>query len=126
MRPLTHEWVAKAEGDFRAGLVLRREKRPLYDAVCFHAQPCAEKYAKAWLVEGSIWAPKIPQLLKCSSIFACLHCQSYPHTLQQQCVKPALPLKFVILGTSATKSDAQIGWKATCAMRQLIRQKLGL
>jgi HEPN domain-containing protein len=40
--------VTKAEGDFlTAGRELRARKSPNYDAVCFHAQQCAEKYLKA-------------------------------------------------------------------------------
>ena len=50
MKPLTAEWIAKAEGDFA---LMEREgrvrKNPSYDGVCFHAQQCAEKYLKALL-----------------------------------------------------------------------------
>ena len=39
MKPLTAEWIAKAEGDFA---LMEREgrvrKNPSYDGVCFHAQ----------------------------------------------------------------------------------------
>jgi len=39
MKPLTHEWIAKAEGDYRtAGREWRVRRDPNYDAVCFHAQ----------------------------------------------------------------------------------------
>ncbi len=55
MKPLTREWVEKAEGDFATA---RREVRvrtaPNYDAVCFHTQQCAEKYLKACLQEADI------------------------------------------------------------------------
>jgi HEPN domain-containing protein len=55
MRPLTAEWVAKAEEDFD---LAQREKtnspRPALDAVCFHAQQSAEKYIKAVLQERDI------------------------------------------------------------------------
>ncbi len=52
MNPLTSEWVEKAEGDFATALrELRARKAPNYDAACFHAQQCAEKYLKAWLQE---------------------------------------------------------------------------
>ncbi len=52
MKPLTREWVAKAEGDFAtAQRELRARKAPNYDAACFHAQQCAEKYLKALLQE---------------------------------------------------------------------------
>ena len=42
-------------GDFAtAGRELRARKNPNYDAACFHAQQCAEKYLKAILQEQSI------------------------------------------------------------------------
>ena len=48
MKPLTREWVEKAEGNYATA---RREsrvrKKPNFDAVCFHAQQSAEKYLKA-------------------------------------------------------------------------------
>ena len=53
MKPLTSEWVAKAEGDFATMLrEVRVRKAPNYDAVCFHAQQCVEKYLKARLQEA--------------------------------------------------------------------------
>jgi len=55
MKAITSEWVHKAEGDF---LTAQREMKAApanYDAVCFHAQQCAEKYIKARLVEEGIW-----------------------------------------------------------------------
>jgi HEPN domain-containing protein len=55
MKPLTREWVEKAEGDFAtARRELRARKAPNYDAACFHAQQCAEKYLKARLQEENI------------------------------------------------------------------------
>jgi len=54
MKPETQEWIEKAEGDLK---VARRETQtadPVYDAVCFHAQQCAEKYLKAVLEEHNI------------------------------------------------------------------------
>jgi HEPN domain-containing protein len=54
MKPLTSEWVDKAEGDFAtAGREIRARRNPNYDAVCFHAQQCAEKYMKALLQEAN-------------------------------------------------------------------------
>ena len=44
MKPLTREWVDKAEGDFvTVTREYRARKSPNYDAACFHAQQCAEK-----------------------------------------------------------------------------------
>lgn len=53
MKPLTREWVAKADGDYAtARRELRARTRPNYDAACFHAQQCSEKYVKALLLEN--------------------------------------------------------------------------
>ncbi|NJM68388.1 MAG: HEPN domain-containing protein, partial [Acaryochloris sp. RU_4_1] len=55
MQPLTQEWLNKAEGDFAtAQRELRARKTPNYDAACFHAQQCVEKYLKARLQEAII------------------------------------------------------------------------
>ena len=52
MTPLTSEWIEKAEGDYHSALrELRARKHPNYDAACFHAQQCAEKYLKGRLQE---------------------------------------------------------------------------
>jgi len=64
MKPITVEWVSKAEGDFA---ILDREcrarKNPNYDGACFHAQQCAEKYLKARLCEAGVSFGKIHDLV---------------------------------------------------------------
>jgi len=64
MKPMTVEWVAKAEGDFA---IMEREcqvtENPNYDGICFHAQQCAEKYLKARLCEVDITFSKIHDLV---------------------------------------------------------------
>ena len=64
MKPMTAEWVAKAEGDFA---MMEREcqvtQKPNYDGICFHAQQCAEKYLKARLCEADITFSKIHDLV---------------------------------------------------------------
>lgn len=55
MKPITREWVKKAEGDFAtAQREIRARKNPNYDAACFHSQQCVEKYLKALLQEADI------------------------------------------------------------------------
>lgn len=55
MNPITSEWISKAEGDFATA---QRELQVVdgvnYDAVCFHAQQCVDKYLKARLQEVGI------------------------------------------------------------------------
>ena len=63
MKPETLEWIHKAEGDYATAL---REFDPPgipnYDAVCFHAQQCAEKYLKARLTEADQSFPRTHDL----------------------------------------------------------------
>lgn len=55
MKPLTAEWIAKAEADFAtAQRESRVKKNANYDGICFHYQQCAEKYLKARLCEAEI------------------------------------------------------------------------
>ena len=64
MKPVTREWVEKAEGDFTtAAREFRARKSPNYDAACFHAQQCAEKYLKACLQEANVPFEKTHNLL---------------------------------------------------------------
>jgi HEPN domain-containing protein len=64
MKPIVAEWVAKAEGDFATFERERRaRKNPNYDAACFHAQQCAEKYIKALLCDRNIAFGKVHDLV---------------------------------------------------------------
>jgi HEPN domain-containing protein len=64
MKPITSEWVYKAEGDFS---MMERESRARrnrsYDGICFHAQQCAEKYLKARLAEAGVSVAKTHDLV---------------------------------------------------------------
>jgi HEPN domain-containing protein len=63
MKPMTAEWVEKAEGDF--AIVLRESrarKNPSFDGICFHAQQCAEKYLKGRLCEAGMEFAKVHDL----------------------------------------------------------------
>jgi HEPN domain-containing protein len=55
MNRLTEEWIEKAEGDYATAVRERRARRaPNFDACCFHAQQCVEKYLKARLQVADI------------------------------------------------------------------------
>jgi HEPN domain-containing protein len=55
MKPITQEWVRKAEADFiTAERELAATTNPNYDAVCFHSQQCVEKYLKGRLHEAEL------------------------------------------------------------------------
>ena len=54
------QWVQKAEQDLRVAEHLLASADPcVAEAVCFHAQQCVEKYAKAVLALNDIDPPKI-------------------------------------------------------------------
>ena len=124
MKPTTAEWVAKAEGDFlTAGRELRARRSPNYDAVCFHAQQCAEKYLKAVLQEGEKHIPKIHNLIElmlfCEEIdssFEMLRADLV--TMERFSVRTRYP------GETAEKGDAQSAYAAAGTARKFIRQKL--
>lgn len=60
-----NEWISKAEQDFEyARIGMRQRKNVLYDGVCFHAQQCAEKYIKAFLVRHKIGFRKTHDLIE--------------------------------------------------------------
>lgn len=64
MKPISQEWIEKAEGDYAT---LERECQaqdlPNYDGICFHAQQCVEKYLKAILSESHRPFSKIHDLV---------------------------------------------------------------
>ncbi|MFM8291705.1 MAG: HEPN domain-containing protein [Planctomycetia bacterium] len=63
MKPAAREWIAKAEADFlSASREYRARKKPNFDAACFFAQQCIEKYLKGRLAEASRPIPKTHDL----------------------------------------------------------------
>jgi len=67
MKPITQEWIAKAEGDYKVANDEWQLPDPVCDAICFHAQQCVEKYLKAWLTEHDVEFPRthdLPALAK--------------------------------------------------------------
>jgi len=125
MKPLTHEWSQKAEGDYTVAATLWQAESAVYDAICFHAQQCIEKYLKAWLVEHESTFPKTHDL----------------EALAKQCL-PFLPDLALVMdelrlltsfaveirypGTSAERQDAESCWQTAVRARRLIRRHLGI
>jgi HEPN domain-containing protein len=126
MKISTTEWIKKAEGDWEMGLrAYRARKKPNYDAACFHAQQCAEKYLKARLNEDGVFFRKTHDL--------------------QDLLKPILPTeptwaslqaaldnlnKYAVLyrypGHDAAKIEAKIAIEDCREVRRVIRTAFGL
>jgi len=63
MKPMTQEWISKAEDDYSTvERECRARKRPNYSGACYHAQQCIEKYLKGALAESDMDFPKIHDL----------------------------------------------------------------
>ena len=126
MKSAAVEWVTKAEGDFAtAGRELRARKSPNNDAVCFHAQQCAEKYLKAILQDNEKHIPKIHNLIElmllCEEIDRSFEfLRSDLVTMERFSVHVRYP------GEIAVKEDAQATYAAAGAVRTFIKQKLGM
>ena len=126
MNPATAEWAAKAEGDFvTAGREVRVRKSPNYDAVCFHAQQCAEKYLKAVLQENDKPIPKIHFLLELLALILKFD-GSYEFLKADLEILEDYSVRYRYPGVSAEKDDAQATYAAVGTVRKFVRQKLGL
>jgi HEPN domain-containing protein len=125
MKPMTHEWIAKAEGDFSSALrEYRARKSPNYDSACFHAQQCIEKYLKAYLHEHQFNFGKTHDLVQLLGLM--------PRDLGLECLRPAMALlssfavKFRYPGESATQANAREALVLCKAARDDMRRMLTL
>jgi len=126
MNPLTQEWVDKAEEDFHvAQREYRARKNPSWNAACFHAQQCAEKYLKARLQEAAIAFPRthsLPALLQLVTPAEPLWTALRPHLDNLN----AYGVAFRYPGASATKADAKQALMDCKVVRKKARLSLGL
>ena len=126
MKPLTEEWVTKADGDFAtAGRELRARKAPNYDAVCFHTQQCVEKYPKAVLQEEDVPFGRTHNL----SALLDKVTEAYPYV---EVIRPSLHLlnafaiDFRYPGESADKALAGKAYLLCRDVRHTVRELLHL
>lgn len=126
MNEIVAEWVSKAEGDFRtAEREARVRNAPSHDAICFHAQQCAEKYLKALLTYRQIPFRPIHDL----EVLLGLAVVASPDL--ELIRNPLLLLNDYAVdirypGESASTDEAQAAVQAMRIVRSLVRPKLGL
>ena len=126
MNALTREWIDKAEGDFAtAQRELRARRSPNYDAACFHAQQCAEKYLKALLQELGSPFPKTHNLIDLLGLASRYDAALEPwrHTLL---LLNPYGVQYRYPGESATRTEARETVKALLPFRRFVRHRLGL
>lgn len=125
MKSELSEWVAKAEGDF---VTARREisaiECPNYDAVCFHAQQCVEKYLKARLVAAGRPFPKIHDLSALLNLVLPLE-PSWVSLLEELDDLTDLGVEVRYPGMTADREDADESVRTAEKVRSLVRATLG-
>jgi HEPN domain-containing protein len=126
MSPLVSEWIDKADGDFiAAGRELRARKQPVYHVVCFLTQQCVEKYLKAFLEQSGRQIPRTHDLVELLEL-----CKELDPSLEMIRADLEALGRFSVRvrypGTIVDKDDAKSAYKSANAVRQIIRQKLGL
>ncbi len=124
MNPLTREWIDKAEGDFAsAQRELRARKSPNYDAACFHAQQCIEKYLKARLQEAGIAFGKTHDLVTLLDMVIPAEPLWDPMRPQLR-ILSAFAVEFRYPGQSADKDIARQALRICRDLRNIIRMGL--
>jgi len=125
MKPLTAEWVSKAEGDY---VCVQREwrarKHPNYDALCFHAQQCAEKYLKAYLQESNLSVSRTHNLI---ALLEPLLTDNPPLEMLREALLQLniYSVAFRYPGESALREDARSARSLCEYVRKTLRRHLG-
>jgi HEPN domain-containing protein len=126
MKPITREWIGKAEGDWTAaGLLFRARRNSNYDASCFHAQQRAEKYLKARLEEAGVASGKTHDLVKLLALVLTVE-PAWSILRQDLIVLTDFAVDYRYPGSSATKADAKDAVQRSRNVRLVIRRSFGL
>ncbi|MCH8804686.1 MAG: HEPN domain-containing protein [Planctomycetes bacterium] len=126
MKPLTREWIQKAEGDLAsAGRELRARKQPNYDSACFHSQQCAEKFMKATPIEAGIQFERTHDLPALLDLLRAIN--AFWEALRQAATTLSdYAVRFRYPGSSADKAMAKIAFQACEVVRETLREHLGM
>ncbi len=120
MNEVVREWVDKAEGDFAtAEREFVVQSAPNYDAVCYHAQQCAEKLLKALLILTGTTPPKTHDLVTLSRLLAPLRAD-WAWSEEELRLLTQAAIVFRYPGESADEEEAV----ATMNVCRRVRQKL--
>lgn len=127
MRPPEYvlEWVEKAEDDFAGAQALSRRRPPLVDLICYHAQQCAEKYLKAFLVSRRIDFPKTHDLIELLTLVVASD-PKLEELRQQMKELNAYAVSFRYPDARATSEEAAGAMRSVRRVRKALRKALGL
>ena len=120
MKPETGEWTAKAAADLATA---QREaavgESPNCDAVCFHAQQCAEKYLKAVMVEAGMHVPRIHDLEALINLLSG-HYPELEQILRSARILSAMAVEVRYPGMTADEDDAAESLKSATAISEAV------
>ena len=126
MKPITVEWVRKAEGDFvTAERELSAASDPNYDAVCFHSQQCVEKYLKGMLQEAEVHFEKTHDLAALLDSALVLE-PDWENLRSELDLLSSFAVDFRYPGEFATEAEAECSIVTCRKLRQLVRASLAL
>lgn len=126
MKPLTREWVKKAENDFKvARLMLSRRKDRVPDAACFFSQQCIEKDLKARMVEAGLSFPKTHDLFVLVNLCAVVE-PTWRRFAKALDAVTGYAVDVRYPGHFATLREARAALKHCRALRAVVRRSLGL
>jgi HEPN domain-containing protein len=120
------DWLKKAEEDYWAAVQLSlARKHPGYNAICFHAQQCVEKYLKGILQQHASHIRKIHILQQL--LDDCLQWYPMLEVLRSDLLKLSeYAVAFRYPGESADKQQAREAIRIMISCRTELRHALGL
>lgn len=123
-RKLVEEWIYKAEEDFESAVYLvKKDKKPVPDAVCFHCQQCIEKYLKAFLVLNNIEPPEIHDLQRLKAMCSKVD-ESFEEISEEMDILNAYAVNFRYPGEVATVEEAREAFGVMKKVHKFIRDRL--
>ena len=125
MQAIVREWVRKADGDYDvATREWRARKNRNFDAICFHAQQCIEKYLKAVLQRDKVPFSKTHDLVILTKLCLPKHALwevDIPN--MDQLTRYAVLFRYP--GEDAIRDDAQAAMRLMRKYRAMLREELG-
>ena len=119
------EWWRTLKEDYAVVQQLQHGQNPIYNAICFHAQQCVEKYLKAWLQEANIPFPRTHDLKELLELIV-------PSVPIWQVWEPDFSIAFQVRCSdslsraSATADDAEYAVHICDTVRRSVREQLKL
>jgi HEPN domain-containing protein len=126
MNATVREWVSKAEGDYRtAERELHPTGTPNFDAVCFHAEQCAEKLMKALLIHLGVTPPRSHDLVALDRLLTPA-CQSWSWPVEELRLLTRAAVDFRYPGESADYKETSEALGIATRMRTKLLPLFGM